>query len=182
MARRRDGRRPTVERVDTADRLRSASPCSASPDLKMPPVRRGRRAAETIHRLYVCTTCVRDLRLAPGEPSRGQRLADELQRRLDGGEAGGSVFGSRLHFLKVPCLNGCLRPCNVALRASGKYNLRLSRLEPEDAGATLDFTGAYLAHPTGDVPEAEWPAALRGKRTVRTPPPHLLLGSPPPGD
>lgn len=65
----------------------------------------------------------------------------------------------------------------MALRASGKFNLRFSRLEPDDAGAVLAFARTYLDHPTGDVPEAEWPEALRGKRTVRTPPPHLLLGS-----
>ena len=145
----------------------------------MPPPRSGRRAADTIHRLYVCTTCVRDLRLAPGEASRGQRLADELQQLLAGGQAGGAA-DPRLRFLKVPCLNGCLRPCNAALRAPGKYNLRFSRLEPADAAAILDLAHAYLGHPNGDVPEADWPEALRGKRTVRTPPPHLLLGAPPP--
>ena len=143
----------------------------------MPPPRSGRRAASTIHRLYVCTTCVRDLRLAPGEPSRGQRLADEVQRCLDGRDGNGGIGADpRLHFIKVPCLNGCLSPCNVALRASGKFNLRFSRLEPDDAAAVLDFVRTYLDHPTGDVPEAEWPEALRGKRTVHTPPPHLLLG------
>ena len=147
----------------------------------MPPPRSGRRAAEKIHRLYVCTTCVRDLRLAPGESSRGRRLAEELERGLDGrygdGRAGSGIgAGPRLHFIKVPCLNGCLSPCNVALRASGKFNLRFSRLEPDDAAAVLAFARTYLEHPTGDVPEAAWPEALRGKRTVRTPPPHLLLG------
>ena len=145
----------------------------------MPPPRSGRRSASTIHRLYVCTTCVRDLRLAPGEPSRGQRLAGELERALSQGsgdfENGSAGADPRLHFIKVPCLNGCLRPCNVALRASGKYNLRFSRLDPEEAPAVLEFARTYLDHPTGDVPEEEWPEALRGKRTVRTPPPHLLL-------
>jgi predicted metal-binding protein len=149
----------------------------------MPPPRSGRRAAEKIHRLYVCTTCVRDLRLAPGEPSRGQRLAEELERGLngregddDGDDDGGIGTDPRLHFIKVPCLNGCLSPCNVALRASGKFNLRFSRLGPDDAAAVLAFARTYLEHPTGDVPEEEWPEALRGRRTVRTPPPHLLLG------
>ena len=144
----------------------------------MPPPRSGRRAAEAIHRLYVCTTCVRDLRLGPGEPSRGQRLADEVGRQIDGDGAprAGRNAGPRLHFIRVPCLNGCLNPCNAALRASGKYNLRFSRLQPGDAAAVLEFARTYLDHPTGDVPEAEWPEALRGKRTVRTPPPHLLLG------
>ena len=135
----------------------------------MPPPRSGRRAAENIHRLYVCTTCVRDLRLTPGEPSRGKRLADQLEPGLDA--------DPRLHFIKVPCLNGCLSPCNVALRASGKFNLRFSRLAPEDAAAVLAFARTYMDHATGDVPEEQWPEALRGKRTVRTPPPHLLLGS-----
>ena len=148
----------------------------------MPPPRSGRRAAEAIHRLYVCTTCVRDLRLAPGESSRGRRLADEVERTL-GGEGGpradprpGPRADPHLRLIKVPCLNGCLNPCNVALRASGKYNLRFSRVGPGDAAAVLDFARIYLGHLTGDVPEAEWPEALRGKRTVRTPPPHLLLG------
>ena len=144
----------------------------------MPPPRSGRRAAQKIHRLYVCTTCVRDLRLAPGEPSRGQRLAEALERGLDGRDGdnpGGIGADPRLHFIKVPCLNGCLSPCNVALRASGKFNLRFSRLEPADAAAVLDFARTYLEHQTGDVREEDWPEALRGKRTVRTPPPHLLL-------
>ena len=143
----------------------------------MPPPGAGRRAAETIHRLYVCTTCVRDVRLAPGERSRGQRLADEVARRLSDAGKGGRAGGSRLRFIGAPCLNGCLRPCTAALRAAGKYNLRFSRLGPGDAAAVLDFADAYLGHPTGDVPEDEWPEALRGKRTVRTPPPHLLLGA-----
>ena len=64
----------------------------------------------------------------------------------------------------------------MALRASGKFNLRFSRLGPDDAAAVLTFARTYLEHPTGDVPEEAWPEALRGKRTVRTPPPHLLLG------
>lgn len=169
----------------------------------MPPPRAGRRAGESVHRLYVCTTCVRDLPLAPDEPSRGRRLADALVRALagEGGEDGGgdgldrgqSQSRSRgrgrgnsgsggLRLLQVPCLNGCLNPCNVALRASGKYNLRFSRLSPDDAGAVVELARAYAAHPTGDVPEDAWPEALRGKRTVRTPPPHLLLGDPPPAD
>ena len=140
----------------------------------MPPPRAGRRAAESIHRLYVCTTCVRDLRLAPGEPSRGRQLAEAVKRQLE--LDGDGVGGSALRFLQVPCLNGCLNPCNVALRASGKFNLRFSRLEPDDADSVLELARAYIGHPTGDVPEEEWPEALRGKRTVRTPPPHLLLG------
>ena len=152
----------------------------------MPPPRGGRRAASTIHRLYVCTTCVRDLRLAPDETSRGQRLAEALEHGLGGGlgREGNDSPGAdpQLHFIKVPCLNGCLSPCNVALRASGKFNLRFSRLEPDDARAVLDFAHTYLDHPTGDVPEEKWPEPLRGKRTVRTPPPHLLLGGGPSPD
>ena len=144
----------------------------------MPPPRSGRRTAEAVHRLYACITCVRDLRLAPGETSRGQQLTDALERGLlDGRRAEHPApIPGHLHFLKVPCLNGCLGPCNIALRASGKYNLRFSRLEPADAPAVLELARAYLEHPTGDVPEEEWPESLRGKRTVRTPPPHLLLG------
>ena len=124
-----------------------------------------------LHRLYICETCERDAPLAPGEPSRGQRLSAEVGALLVSAE-----LGADLSFLRVPCLNGCPSPCNIALRASGKYNLRFSRLTPDDARAVLEVTKAYIDHPTGNLPESEWPDPMRGKRTVCTPPPELLLG------
>ncbi len=128
----------------------------------------------TRHRLYICETCVRDAALAPGERTRGQRLAAEVDDLLR--HAGlGADFG----FLRVPCLSGCRSPCNVALRAPGKYGLRFSRLTPDDAPAVVELATAYVHHPTGNLPESDWPDAMQGKRTVCTPPPRLLLARAP---
>jgi predicted metal-binding protein len=99
-------------------------------------------------------------------------MGDEIERRLQAQPA-----IPNLHLIRAPCLNGCPRPCNVSLRCAGKYALRFSRLDAGDAGAIVEFTLKYLAHASGDVSEADWPSSLRGKRTVHTPPPHLLFGS-----
>ncbi len=115
---------------------------------------------------------MRDGPLGPAGRTRGQRLGDEIERRLRA-----RPMISDLHLIRAPCLNGCPSPCNVSLRCAGKYSLRFSRLDAEDADAIIAFTLIYLAHPTGNVSECDWPAGMRGKRTVYTPPPHLLFGS-----
>lgn len=115
---------------------------------------------------------MRDGPLGPGERTRGQRLGDEIERRL---RARPTI--PDLHLIRAPCLNGCPSPCNVSLRCAGKYSLRFSRLDAGDADAIVEFTLMYLTHVSGDVSESDWPASLRGKRTVNTPPPHLLFGS-----
>ena len=123
-----------------------------------------------IHRLYVCTTCVRDRRLGPGERSQGARLCDAVEQVL-----GAAALDGEYDLLRVPCLNGCLRPCNVALRAPGKFNLRFSRITALDALDVVRMLATYLEDPLGDPPDPAWPAGLRGKLTVHTAPPHLLL-------
>ena len=125
-----------------------------------------------IHRLYVCTTCVRDKKLAPSEISLGRQLAEAVECELSQQAPTGEF-----DFLKVSCLNGCLSPCNMALRCSGKYNLRFSGLTPNDANTVIRMLSMYLEEPLGDPDEARWPARLRGRRTVHTAPPHLLLSS-----
>ena len=127
-----------------------------------------------IHRLYVCTTCVRDRPLDAGEQSLGALLANAVEDALQHDPVSGE-----LDLLRVPCLNGCLSPCNVAFRASGKFNLRFSRMSAADAPDVVRMLTAYMADPLGDPREASWPPALQGKRTVRTPPPQLLLRSGP---
>lgn len=116
---------------------------------------------------------MRDAPLRPGEASRGSRLAAAVA-----GAFADSGLAGRLTLRRATCLSGCPSPCNVAFRGERKYNLRFSRLDAADAGAVLEFAALYVASESGDVPETEWPAALRGKATVRMPPPHLLLGSP----
>jgi predicted metal-binding protein len=117
--------------------------------------------------LYVCETCIRDAPVAVGAPTFGRRLADAIEALL----ADGRDDTRDLQLRRVLCLNGCLSPSNIALRTRGKYTLRFGRLEPADAPAVLDFAARYLASTDGNVPERDWPEALRGKNTVRTPPP-----------
>ena len=115
---------------------------------------------------------MRDGPLGSGGRTRGQRLGDEIERCLRA-----RPTKPDLHLIRAPCLNGCPSPCNVSLRCAGKYSLRFSRLDADDAEAIVAFALVYLAHPDGNVSESDWPARLRGKRTVYTPPPHLLFGS-----
>lgn len=116
-------------------------------------------------RLYVCETCVRDLPVGAGERTRGRQLADAVAERLE-------AIGRKAHTVHrtVLCLNGCPRPCTAALRAPGKYGLRFGRLTPVDAAPIVDLLLDYSASPDGDVPRERWPAALRDKLTMRTPP------------
>lgn len=113
-------------------------------------------------RLSVCETCVRDRRLAAGEPSQGRQLIDAL-RRL------GPIDGCTLRV--VACLRGCLNPANVALRGADKVGLRLSRLRPADAAAIASLAALYVASDDGEVAQALWPAELAGKLSARIPPP-----------
>lgn len=126
----------------------------------------------SLNRLYICQTCVRDKALAHGEHSRGRQLSDSVKQILQTHHLGRQ---DRFVLRQVNCLSGCLNPCNIALRGQGKYNLRFSRLTPEDAPAVIDLAALYIDHPLGDVAEAHWPEALKGKLTARTPPPHLLI-------
>jgi predicted metal-binding protein len=116
-------------------------------------------------RLYVCETCVRDLAIAVEERTRGIQLADAIADRITAIGLAPSVICRT-----VLCLNGCPRPCNVALRAPGKCSLRLGRLTPSDAKPIVEFLLEYSASPDGNVPLQRWPAELRDKVTARTPP------------
>ncbi|HEX4043662.1 MAG TPA: DUF1636 domain-containing protein [Xanthobacteraceae bacterium] len=120
--------------------------------------------------LYICETCVRDLPVGAGDKTLGRQLADAVVERLRTIHSPSSV----LHRV-VMCLNGCPRPCNVALRGAHKCSLRLGRLTPTDATDVVDFFLEYAASPDGDVPWERWPAKLRDKVTMRTPP---LAGRP----
>ena len=113
---------------------------------------------------------MRDKPLGQGQPSLGRQLADAVVSVLAEDD-----LNEVLSLRRVSCLNGCKSPCNIALRGERKFNLRFSRLQPADAEAVLAIARAYIDSATGDVPETDWPDAMRGKLTVRTPPPHLLL-------
>lgn len=113
--------------------------------------------------LYVCQACVRDLKPSPGEPTRGRRLADAIEGLLK------HVAGDRPILRRVACLNACLSPCSVALRAPGKLALRFSRLGPEDAGAVVALVAAYGRSNDGDLPAAALPPSLQSKQSARAP-------------
>ena len=108
----------------------------------------------------VCATCDRyaEPRAAP---SRGERMIAALREA-----AGAEPVTLRV----VECLNGCTRPCTVALRALGKASLRFSGLAPEDAPALVALAEIYAASADGEV-VAEAPPALRARLTVHTPAP-----------
>src|SRR5690348_1601735 len=104
-------------------------------------------------RLYVCETCVRDLAVADEGKTRGRQLADAIVERLN-------AVGLKTWAVcrAVVCLNGCPRPCNVALRAPGKFSLRLGQLTPADAAPIVDLLLEYSASSDGNVPAERWPA------------------------
>ena len=108
----------------------------------------------------VCATCDRyaEPRAAP---SRGERMATALRTA-----AGSAPVALRV----VECLNGCTKPCTVALRALGKASLRFSGVGPEDAPALLALAERYAASADGEVVEHA-PPGLRARLTVHTPAP-----------
>lgn len=118
-------------------------------------------------RLYVCEICVRDAPVSAGGDSLGRRLVAAVDRCIALRKDGLPVSLTRR---TVSCLNGCPRPCNIALRAPGKWTLRLGRLTPGDAEGVVDLAFAYAKSPTGEVPPEYWPRGLIEKVTVRTPP------------
>ena len=115
--------------------------------------------------LYVCQTCVRDLAPPPGEPTRGRLLADAIATILDA--APPEAWRPTLR--RVACLNACLSPCSVALRAPGKLALRFSRLGPEAAADVVALAAAYGRSNDGDLPEDALPPALKNKLSARAP-------------
>ena len=123
-----------------------------------------------MHKLYICQTCQRDAPLAPGQQSRGALLTRALTEAL-----GHERFGNVL-LVRVACLNGCLNPCNLALRGPRKYSLRLSRVTNDDVQAVLELLATYVHHETGDIADNEWPDGLADRLSARVPPPHMLLG------
>jgi len=119
--------------------------------------------------LYVCETCLRDRQPAPGEATLGRRLGDAVEAALEALPPAGRPI-----FRRVACLNACLSPCSIALRARGKVGLRLSRLAPADAPAVAALAELYCRSADGDPPPALWPAALHAKLSARTPAPRPL--------
>lgn len=138
---------------------------AAAPASSGEPLDRDRPPDRLPDRLYVCETCARDAPLPAEGATLGRQLVAAVQRRL-AGRIGTLALVQRT----VLCLNGCPRPCTVALRGPGKWTLRLSRLGPGDAGRVVDLACRYAASPTGEIPPELWPDGLIDKISARTPP------------
>jgi predicted metal-binding protein len=114
-----------------------------------------------VARLLVCATCDRYAAPRPS-PTRGEALIAALREA-----AGGIPLSLRV----VECLNGCPKPCTVALRAPGKASLRFSEIAPADAPALIALAHRYAGSADGEVADAALPEALRLRLTVHTPAP-----------
>lgn len=119
--------------------------------------------------LYICRSCVWSETQRERDGRRqGEFLLEAIKQEIER-----APLAKNLSLRAVHCLNGCKSPCNVAFRSAGKHGLRFSYLTPDNAGEVLAFLGAYFESAVGDVPEADIPEGLRGKLTVRTPPPPI---------
>lgn len=114
--------------------------------------------------LYVCQTCVRDIVPPPDGPTRGRQLADAVEGLLN-------ALDIRPTLRRVACLNACLSPCSIALRAPGKLALRFSRLGPEHAGEVVALAAAYGQSNDGHLPASALPASMQDKLSARAPAP-----------
>ena len=119
--------------------------------------------------LYVCRSCVWSEAQRERDGRRqGDFLLEAINQKIER-----APLPQNSGLRAVHCLNGCKTPCNVAFRSPGKHGLRFSHLTLENAGEVLSFLGAYFESEVGNVPEADIPEGLRGKLTVRTPPPPI---------
>jgi len=118
------------------------------------------------NRLHICQTCERDGPLADDGTSRGQRLSARINDAL-----GASDLSEKLVIRKVPCLSGCLNPCNVSFRATGKASVRFGKLTEDQACDVVKFANLYVQSVDGDVDRDRWPESMREKMTARTPAP-----------
>jgi predicted metal-binding protein len=119
-------------------------------------------AAKDAGKLFVCRTCVRDLRIPPGAKTAGETLYDAVEAAL-------AKHGDGVPLRGTACLNGCPSPCNASVRGHGKALLRFSRLTPEDAPALVHMARLYLKHKTGELSEKDLPDSLRAKLSARAP-------------
>ncbi len=112
----------------------------------------------------VCRTCDRNAPPDSGAAQAGTALAAALRAVL------AATPKAHWDVREVACLNGCLKPCNVAFRGPDRYTYRFSRITPEDLPQIVAFGNRYWREATGEVAPAKIPAVLRAKLTVCTPP------------
>ena len=124
------------------------------------------------NRIHLCQTCARDSPLVAGEVTRGARLSAAFLSVLEQAPISGQEnIRESLSIRRVPCLGGCLSPCNVSFRAPGKSSLRFSHLDEGSALDLLQFATLYVNSQDGDIDITNWPRGLVDKLSARTPPP-----------
>ena len=114
---------------------------------------------------FVCNTCDRNGAIGPSGYSAGTILASAIRAHIAATDA-----ADEWCVRDVPCLNGCLRPCNVAFRGRDRFTYRFSRVVAADAAALLRFGAEYWDSPRGLVDDDRIPPVLRTKMTVCMPP------------
>jgi predicted metal-binding protein len=110
--------------------------------------------------LFVCVRCHRY-----AEPH-----SDAARAGLDLAERLAALCHEDLEVRQVACLGGCPRPCNVALRGSGRQNLVFSDVDGADGAALVEFAATYWSLAPGSDAVAALPPALRVKLSQQTPP------------
>lgn len=112
----------------------------------------------------VCRTCDRNAPRGSGAADAGTVLAAALRDLV------AARPGENWDVREVACLNGCLKPCNVAVRGADRYTYRFSRVTPGDLPQFVAFAEAYWREANGEVAPEKIPEPLRAKLTVCTPP------------
>jgi predicted metal-binding protein len=112
-----------------------------------------------MHVLSVCRTCPRERAEKGGIAERLRALKFPVK----------SPSASRFQMLSVECLGGCLKPCNVAFDAPGKWRVRFSGLTAANAADLVEAARAYAASADGRLTDEALPPALRGRISALSP-------------
>lgn len=112
--------------------------------------------------LRVCVTCRwQGWDALEGSDKRpGQHLHDLVKARARPDQA------DRIH--GIVCLTHCLNACNAVAMQRGKMPLLMTRMAPDAAAADalLEMLDRFAASETGEVAEAEVPAAIPAARPL----------------
>jgi predicted metal-binding protein len=122
----------------------------------------GGRAGRNGAMLRVCVTCRwqgRDM-LEEGGVRPGQILYDLVKARARPDQA------DRVH--GIVCLTHCMNACNAVAMQRGKVPMLMTRMAPttEAADGLLAMLDRFAASETGEVPDAEVPAAIPAARPL----------------
>lgn len=122
------------------------------------------------HTLFVCALC-RSSEASPehnatGATSGGEQLLNHVTEAVKNCD-----WSDQIQVQPVRCMAVCHRSCVVAFAASQKLTFIFSGLSPQHSIPELmQFGKQYAAHPTGNVPYGERPAAMKRGLVAVLPP------------